>query len=271
MITGTFAIRTSPGDGLCPRPISPTASPRSQAPGVLIIGMTLAMMASLSHAQPTSPGNGALDRPKAVSNAPFTASDVVRPRGLPAIGKWMIDHNGAVAHWLGEIYQGKHLHEPINVILIDAGAASAAHARERLLQATAAAGYPIRFGHSAGYHGYIAGELYTQLPAGRDDAFSNRIFELSNNHGRIFGPHPMRGAYVFIGAFSREAVDLLRWPVHRYASFNQARDDFARALDLQTPFKSAGFVALENAIVGDPDVTTGDHDGRAVLLRAGGR
>jgi hypothetical protein len=61
----------------------------------------------------------------------------------------------------------------------------------------------------------------------------------------------------------------LRWPEHRYASFNQARDDFARDLDRQTLFKSAGLVVLENAIVGDPNVTTGDHDGRAVFLRAG--
>jgi hypothetical protein len=47
--------------------------------------------------------------------------------------------------------------------------------------------------------------------------------------------------------------------LNRYASFNQARDDFARDLDRQTFFKSAGFVVLENAIVGDPNVTTGDH------------
>jgi hypothetical protein len=180
----------------------------------------------------------------------------------------MIDRDGTVAHWLGEIYQGKHLHEPINVILVDAGATSADHARQRLVQAATAAGYPVRFGHSGGYHGYIAGELYAQLPAGRDDAFSNRVFELSNNHGRMFGPHQMNGAYVFIGAFSREAVDPLRWPGHRYASFNQARDDFARDLDRRTPFKSAGFVVLDNA-VDDANVTTGDHDGRAVLLQAG--
>ena len=106
-----------------------------------------------------------------------------------------------------------------------------------------------------------------QLPAGRDDAFSNRVFELSNNHGRMFGPH-RTDAHVFIGAFSREAVDPLRWPGHRYASFNQARDDFARELDRRTRFKSAGFVDLGNAIAGDANASTGDHDGRAVLLRA---
>src|SRR5262245_41981700 len=232
----------------------------------LVIGLTLAVVATLLHAQPSTPGRGARDGPPAVNVA---SEDVAKPQGLPEIGKWMIDRDGTVAHWLGEIYEGKQLHEPINVILVDAGADSADHARQRLAEAAAAAGYPVRFGHSAGYRGYIAGEFYAQLPAGRDDAFSNRVFELSNNHGRIFGPHRTSDAYVFIGAFSREAVDPLRWPGHRYASFNQARDDFARDLDRHTPFKSAGFVALDNAIVGDASVTTGDHDGRAVLLHAG--
>ena len=231
----------------------------------LVVGVTLAVMATALHAQPSAPGRGG----QPAGSALVTDADVAKPNGLPAIGKWMIDRDGTVAHWLGEIYQGKHLHEPINVILIDAGANGADDARQRLVQAATAAGYPIRFGHSAGYRGYIAGELYAQLPAGRDDAFSNRVFELSNNHGRIFGPHRVGAAFVFIGAFSREAVDPLRWPGHRYASFNQARDDFARELDRHTPFKSTGFVALENAIVGDANVTTGDHDGRAVLLHAG--
>jgi hypothetical protein len=84
----------------------------------------------------------------------------------------------------------------------------------------------------------------------------------------VFGPHTFGEAYVFIGAFSREQVDLLRWPGHKYASFNQARDDFARDLDSRTVFKSAGTVPLGNAM-NDDQVTTGDHDGQAVVLRAG--
>ena len=234
----------------------------------LLAGMTFAATATWLHAQQAAPGGGGgHDRRPAASAVP-TNMDVAKPPGLPEIGKWMIDRDGSVAHWLGEIYDGKHLHEPINVILVDAGASSAEDARRRLVEAATAAGYPVRFGHSAGYRGYIAGELYAQLPAGRDDAFSNRVFELSNNHGRIFGPHRTGEGYVFIGAFSREAVDLLRWPGHRYASFNQARDDFARELEARTPFKSVGSVDLGNAIVGNADVSTGDHDGRAVVLRA---
>ena len=225
----------------------------------LVVGATLAFAATLLNAQ----------QPPAADALP-AATDVAKPHGLPEIGKWMIDRDGTVAHRLGESYEGKRLHEPINVILVDTGARSADHARQRLVEAAAAAGYPVRFGHSAGYRGTIAGELYEQLPAGRDDVFSNRVFELTNNHGRMFGPHRTDDAHVFIGAFSREAVDPLRWPGHRYASFNQARDDFARELDRRTRFKSAGFVDLGNAIVGDANVSTGDHDGRAVLLRAVG-
>ena len=80
---------------------------------------------------------------------------------------------------------------------------------------------------------------HAQLPQGRDDAFQP-LFEETNNHGRLFGPHGFDGAYVFIGAFSREA-STSSWPGHGYTSFNQARDDFARGLDAQTVFKSGGF------------------------------
>ena len=197
----------------------------------------------------------------------LAAEAVAHPPGLPAIGRWMIARDGSIAHWLGEIVDGRHLHEPINVILIDEGATGADDARQGLVAAAAAAGFPIRIGHSTGYHGFIGGTLYGQLPQGRDDAFSNRIFEESNNHGRVFGPHRFDGGYLFIAAFSRERVNLLHWPAHRYESFNAAREALARGLDANSAFKAAGFVLLGNA-VNDATVTTGDHDGRAVLLRA---
>jgi hypothetical protein len=197
----------------------------------------------------------------------LAAEAIANPPGLPAIGWWMIARDGTIAHWLGEIVNGKRLHEPINVILIDDGAASADEASQRLIAAAAAAGFPVRFGHSTGYRGFIGGALHSQLPQGRDDAFSNRIFEERNNHGRIFGPHGFEGGYVFTGAFSRERVNLLECPGHRYASFNDARDAFARGLDARTAFKASGFVTLGNA-VNDAQITTGDHDGRAALMRA---
>lgn len=194
--------------------------------------------------------------------------NVANPHDLPSIGKWMLGRDGSPADWLGVVLDGKRLREPINVIIVDEGASSAEAAKARLLSAAAAAGYPIRMGHSTGYHGYLGGQLYAQMPSGWDDAFSNELFEVSNNHGRIFGPHRIASGYVLVGAFSREEVVPFRWPAHRYASFNQARDDFARRLDQSSPYKLIGSVDLENAIRDDPQTTTGDHDGRAVLVRA---
>jgi hypothetical protein len=206
----------------------------------------------------------------APSPGPWTSgANVAAPQGLPAIGKWMLTRDGVASDWLGEIYNGKNLREPINVILVDEGAGSADDAKARLLSAAAKAGYPVRFGHSTGYQGFIGGRLYAQLPKGWDDAFSNDVFEVDNNHGRIFGPHRTGDAYLFIAAFSREDVDPLRKPGHRYASFNRARDDFTQRLDRATAYKVSGFVNLDNALVGDPKFTTGDHDGIAVLVRAG--
>ncbi len=231
--------------------------------GIAAAVFCLAMLAPAQAQQsvPPVPSDAPLKRP-------ITAADIVTPPGLPSIGKWMVARDGTIAHWLGGFYEGKHLREPVNVILVDTAATSPEDAKQRLIAAASAAGYPVRFGHSTGYRALIGGELYDQLPAGRDDAFSNRIFELSNNHGRLFGPHPTGHGYVSIGAFSREDIRPFRWPEHGYASFNQARDDFARNLDRHTAFKSDASVDLANAIAGDPEISTGDHDGRAVVLRA---
>ncbi len=197
-----------------------------------------------------------------------SGSNLATPPDLPEIGKWMLDRDGVAAHWLGERVRGRSLREPINVILIDEAALTKDEATARVLAAAEAAGYPVRIGHSTGYQAFIGGEFYAQLPRGWNDAFSNDLFEISNNHGRVFGPHRVSGAFVFVAAFSREEVDPFRSPGHRYASFNRARDDFTQRLDGATPFKVAGFVSLDNALVGDVLVTTGDHDGVAVLLRA---
>lgn len=191
------------------------------------------------------------------------------PPGLPAIGKWMLTAEGVPSDWLGEVYQGKALREPINVIIVDDAAASREDAVARLLAAAAEAGYPVRLGHSTGYQAVIAREPFAQLPKGWDDALSDEVFELSNNHGRLFGPLALGNAYVFTGAFSRERVDPFRWPGHRFASFNQARDDFARRLNHSTRYKAGDAVVLDNALTNHPTVTTGDHDGRAAVLRAG--
>ncbi|MFC4173083.1 hypothetical protein ACFOYU_13595 [Microvirga sp. GCM10011540] len=225
---------------------------------ILLVGLALAAASPAARAQQATgtPGTGT------------AAADIAAPQDLPEIGKWMLTAQGVPSDWLGEIFEGKNLREPINVIILDEGATSAEDAKARLTAAAAKAGYPVRFGHSTGYQGSIGGRLYAQLPQGRDDAFSNNVFELDNNHGRIFGPHRMGGAYIFTAAFSREDVAPFRAVRHRYASFNQARDSFTQSLDRTTGYKVARFVNLDNALVGDPKFTTGDHDGIAVLLHA---
>jgi hypothetical protein len=230
---------------------------------IFLIGLMVSIAAPSARAQQASPGAGPEPGTDWVGGR-----NVAAPQDLPEIGKWMITQRGTAADWLGEVYEGKNLREPINVIIVDEAASSVEDAKARLLAAAAQAGYPIRFGHSTGYQGYIGGRLYAQLPQGRDDAFSNDIFEVNNNHGRIFGPHQVGQAYVFTGAFSREEVDPFRSPGHRYASFNRARDDFTQNLHRRTRFKVSRFVNLDSAMVADPQVTTGDHDGIAVLVRA---
>ena len=195
---------------------------------------------------------------------------VARPPELPQVGKWMLDAQNEPAHWLGELRGAKHLREPINVVIVDATARSAQEARQRLLRNLAAVGYTARKGHSAGYRGYIEGVVYPQLPEGKEEAFSNEPFEMSNNHGRIFGPHPCRGGWLFIGAFSREKMDLLDKVKHRYVSFNQARDDLSQRLDTTTDYRIKDFLDLDNALIGDRTVTSGDHDGVAVLMTTAG-
>lgn len=201
------------------------------------------------------------------SESRLNAADLVQPPGLPLLGMWMIDPDGSPAHWLGESIAGKALREPINVVFVDGSARSVEDAKARLVAALAAAGYPSRMGHSSGYKGCIGGALHPQLPEERDHAFSNAPYEFTNNHGRVFGPYRHEGAYVFIAGFSRESVDVLANPKHQYVSFNQARDDVAQKLDRQSAYRIAGYENLKNVLIGDPAVTTGDHDGVAVVLR----
>ncbi|HQT95922.1 MAG TPA: hypothetical protein PK435_14925 [Thermoanaerobaculaceae bacterium] len=195
-------------------------------------------------------------------------ADVVTVGAWPAIGKWMIDRHFRPAEWLGARVNGKALREPINVVLVDSVAALADEARARLLEACRAAGYQPREGHSGGYQGYLGGVLFHQLPATAGHAFSNEPFELHNNHGRIFGPFRIKDGWLFIGALSRERFNPLTRTEHVYVSFGQAREDFARELDTRTGYKMAGFVELANSLTDDPALTTGDHDGMAVVLRA---
>lgn len=179
----------------------------------------------------------------------------------------MLDAQKEPAHWLGEKYRGRSLREPINVLIVDDESKSPAEARDRLLRNLREGGFPVREGHSTGYLACIDGFLYSQIPEGKHVAFSDEPTELGNNHGRVFGPHPFRNAWVFVAAFSRERLAPLDSVKHRYVSFDRARDTLAQELDLRTDYRIKGYVRMDNAVIGDAEVSTGDHDGIAVLLR----
>jgi len=193
--------------------------------------------------------------------------DAARLEGFPDIGKWMIASDHRPARWVGRKHDGKALAEPINVILVDHRPGSAVETRKCVYQACRQAGYKVRWGHTSGYKACLGGDVYEQLPEGFAKAFGTTPCLLVNNHGRLFGPCFRNGRAYFIGAFSREKFSPLNLrSMHRFTSYNRARDDLARKMDAKTGFKQAGFVALGNCIIDAPDVSTGDHDGMAVLL-----
>jgi len=195
-------------------------------------------------------------------------SDVAQVKGHPPIGKWMISPNMTYADWMGASHKGKKMREPINVVVVDPGAKSPEDALARFLAACGHAGFTNRPGHSGGYSGWLGDRLYPQIPSERHHAISDEPFEFHNNHGRFFGPHFWDGRYFFIGALSREKVGAEPKPEHLYVSFNQARDRFAQALEDKGEFRITAFIVLENAILGDPRLGTGDHDGVAAVLTA---
>jgi len=180
----------------------------------------------------------------------------------------MISPNMTYADWMGVSYKGKKMREPINVVLVDPVAKSHEDALARFLAACENAGFSKRSGHSSGYSGWIGNRLYAQIPSERNHAISDEPFEFHNNHGRFFGPHFWNGRYFFIGAMSREKIGVAPKLEHVYVSFNQARDRFAQALEDRGEFTITAMIALENVILGDPQVGTGDHDGVAIVLTA---
>ncbi|MFI5165209.1 MAG: hypothetical protein ACHQQS_01170 [Thermoanaerobaculales bacterium] len=198
---------------------------------------------------------------------PEVAREVVALPSLPTIGKWMLNGRLEVANWLGMKVRGKQVREPINVIVVDRLAGSAEEATRRLVDGLKTVGYGVVGGHSSGYNAIIGGRVLGQLPAGEREAFADGPPNQGSDHGRFFGPFPLERGFLFTGAFSLEVVSR-QVAGHLYGSFDHARDDLATRLDEATAYHVAGYVGVENAIVGNPVFTTGDHDGVAVLLEA---
>lgn len=195
-----------------------------------------------------------------------SSSDLIHPKGLPVIGKWMISSSNAPANWLGIKFQGKEMREPINLVIIDSSSKTSAEAIARISQYCDTAGYKNRKGHSSGYSAYIGRSLYSQIPSEKDHAFSNRPYELDNDHGRIFGPYKVGGKFYFVGSFSREVVGRVGLKmIHKYGSFRQAREDFADQVTRKTELIITQYIFLDNRI-SSGTLTTGDHDGFAIVL-----
>ena len=201
-----------------------------------------------------------------VSQTLPTVEQTHLPEGLQ-IGRWLLTGREVPANWLGQKFQGKMMREPINIILVDEVAATPDAAVQYLLESCEAIGYLSRRGHSSDYRGQLGNIIYSQLPRQENHAFSNAMYILPNNHGRIFGPHFFAGYYYFSGALSREAINLFAEVRHVYASFEMAKQDFAARMQASGRYFVVGAIAMENVFLPSESMTTGDHDGTAVLLR----
>ena len=188
------------------------------------------------------------------------------PEGLQ-VGRWLLTGREVPANWLGQKFQGKMMQEPINLIFVDEIAATPEAAVQYLLESCESIGYLSRRGHSSDYRGQLGNIVYPQLPRQENHAFSNAMYILPNNHGRIFGPHFFAGRYYFAGALSRESINLFSEVRHVYASFEKAKQDFAVRMKAGGRYSVVGAVAMENVFLPSESMTTGDHDGTAVLLR----
>lgn len=192
--------------------------------------------------------------------------DTVCPESCPCTGRWMLEPDSLPAHWLGVKWKGRILLEPINLLISDSLATSRTESRQALRDALSAAGFPSRSLHSGGYMGMIGDSIYPQLPDEKDHAFSNQFAAFGNIHGRVFGPRYINGVYWYTAAFSREKLSPFSKIKHAYDSFIRARDEVSKKLDQKGSFSISKTIDLQNKISGDSLFTTGDHDGRAILL-----
>jgi hypothetical protein len=237
---------------------------------------SLASIGSLFHPTP-------LPSPTTLPDYPTGPADTVPIGTVPApdqtalvagvgnVGKWMLQSDGTVSNYGGQTYGGKTMVEPVNVIIIDPTSTSAAESQAKVNKDLALGGFPIQPVHSGGFQGTINGVTYQQKPALPLTAYSDNSFLVQNDHGRLFGPAPATSGtgYVYTGAFSTETPGISEngIPGHTYVSSNEARDELALRLLASGQVSSITYVKLDNAIdPNDPNYTTGDADGYAVVI-----
>jgi hypothetical protein len=208
--------------------------------------------------------------PSVAATAPDPADAVQTPYG--AIGKWLIQPGGGVSEWGGQPYMGKTLVEPINVIIVDPTSTSPEESTNKLNRDMTLAGFPAQPIHSTGFMGMINGDAYGQQPTGDEQAFSDNLFFLPNDHARAFGPAPLpntngQQGYVWTVAASTETPGIYNGALtHSYVSYNLARDILVLRLLLTGQATFVGYVPMNNEYNTDTE-TTGDHDGYAIVLK----
>lgn len=184
------------------------------------------------------------------------------------IGKWMLKSDGQIANWGGVPHDDRTLLEPVNIIVVDSTSTTPEESTAKLNSAMFWSGFPGQPIHSTGFQGKIGDVIYGQQPDGVAQAYSDLLFLLPNDHGRMFGPAPIENGtgYVWTGSFSTEALGIYNGEIgHQYVSSNVARDVLILRMLLSGQATFVGVVPMENAVDSDTQ-TTGDHDGYAVVV-----
>ena len=123
-------------------------------------------------------------------------------------------------------------------------------------------GFRQRSGHTAQYYGMMDGTYFSQLPKeGSDKAFSNYHWSLTNDHIRIFGPLKKGNKYYWIGSASRE-----QGIAHYFVSFEKAVNEVKTNFIRYSNAKILGVLPINN-IINNEEVTTGDHNGLALIIK----
>jgi hypothetical protein len=205
--------------------------------------------------------------PSTGAGNPTPADEV--PTAYGDIGKWMLQSDGQISDFGGQRYGGRTLLEPVNVMIVDPTSTTAAEAADKLNAAMLRSDFPGQPFHSTGFSGTIDDVTYGQQPVGFLQSYSDNFFLLPNHHGRFFGPDPVQTStgYVWSGAFSTETLGVVNGlPAHTYVSSDMARTALAIRLITSGQATLVGMVALNNAYDTET-ITTGDHDGYAVVLQ----
>ncbi|AIT10157.1 hypothetical protein LO80_09355 [Candidatus Francisella endociliophora] len=199
--------------------------------------------------------------------------------GFPALGKWMIDSDGQVAHWLGDRKingkkDSRYTLEPINVeFFVKATSELDAFTKVDSFLTDKDTGFGnVSKLHSSGYQAYIGEDIYNQF---QNKTYSDNYPFMQNDHLRIFGStKSYNGYYVMTGSCSEESglfkvedkrseMNNLMLLIHHFVSFNHCRDLLYKNAKKQGI--NTQYIKMNNTFL-DDNFSTRDHDGNAVQI-----